>query len=375
MEKRIELQKIYSEWQEFLAMPEGVKKNLAYSKKIQGVGCFVSSILKREDGTIHYSNTEYRVSKGKVYFLKKGKKRGFTVDPKGKMKIWFGHKLNELPVNDEFFKALKQEWFKIIYFNYVTPAVLGKVIAGKITNPTDLAKAILKAYRVKGSPAFFLLAINNHSGHFNKGLFLKGIKVAKNFDHFLLYFAENGAYNSSLFDMMDQAIILESKIDFNWSTRRIEEEHNNFTAQLMDLESEDLSDEPLEWIEDLNLNLPESCRLLKSQKEVYKEGRMMHHCVYTNYWNSVVSQSFIVVSVNYQGSNYTLGINHYKNSVTDKFEFNQLSGKCNNPSPLELREQMKNWIESLNFKPKTVAEWARVREEEWDKVTQGVSPY
>lgn len=363
MEQRIELQKIYPEWQEFLAMPEGIKKNLAYSKKIQGVGCFVSSILKREDGTIHYSNTEYRVSKGKVYFLKQSKKTGFTVDPKGKMKIWFGKKLNELPVNDEFFQALKQEWFKIIYFNYVTPAVLGKVIAGKITNPTDLAKAILKAYRIQGSPAFFLKAINNQSGHFNKGLFLKGIKVAKNFDHFLLYFAENGAYNSSLFDMIDQAIILESKIDFNWSTKRIEEEHNNFTAQLMDLESDELSDEPLKWLEKLNLNLPESCRLLKSQKEVYQEGKMMHHCVYTNYWNSIVSQSFIAINVNYQGSNYTFGINYNKNSAQNRFEFNQLQGKYNNPSPQDLRDQMKNWIQSLNSTSKIIEEWATITEE------------
>jgi hypothetical protein len=174
---------------------------------------------------------------------------------------------------------------------------------------------------------------------------------------------------------MDQAIILESKIDFNWSTKRIEEEHNNFTAQLMDLESDELSDEPLEWLEKLNLNLPESCRLLKSQKEVYKEGKMMHHCVYTNYWNSIVSQSFIAISVNYQGSNYTLGINYNKNSAQNRFEFNQLSGKCNNPSPQDLRKQMQDWIQSLNFKPKTVEEWAKVIEEEWDAVTQEVLPY
>jgi hypothetical protein len=58
-----------------------------------------------------------------------------------------------------------------------------------------------------------------------------------------------------------------------------------------------------------------------------------------------------------------LGITYNKNSAQNRFEFNQLQGRYNNPSPQELRKQIEDWIQSLNSTPKTVGEWARVAEE------------
>jgi hypothetical protein len=352
MEKTISIVDMQQEVKDFLQMEPSIKKNLLYQRRFQGNGCVTANVLIREDGTVHYSYTVYRIKRGKAFFLKKDQHHGFTVDPKGKMKVWFGGKLHSIPCLNEVLLKLNKEWVKNEYLQFMTPSVMGKVIAGKITNPHDLFTAILKLYRVKNASASKLrTAVEKNI--LNKTNLLQGIAIAKNLDHYVDFLSNNnGLVHGTVPDMIQQALVLERKIDFNWSMKRMDEEHKKWTDDLMDLESDSMSKEPLEWLKPFRQFSTGSYKLLDTEFDVFAEGKRMKHCVFTNYWTSIQHKSYVVFHVD-DGSEYgyTLGLHYSKH---DGLTYSQMTTRFNAmPSEYYVRS-VNLWIHSINNKLKHV---------------------
>lgn len=346
MEKLIPVITLNESVREFLAMPDGIKKNLVYNKKYRGYVATQANLLIKQDGTVHYSYTTYTVTKGVKFFLKIKSKNGFTVDPKGKMKVWFGAKLHSITHLVEILGLLGREWVKPAYIQYITSSVFGKIVAGKITNPHDLFKSILKLYRVKGSPSLMIKAIetvgSTMSMNMNKGLFLQAAKTAKHFDHFLEFIMKKENDFNHLTDLMEQAVVLERKIDFTWSAKRMAEEHKLWIKELMDYESDSMSKEPLAWLQPWKKFETDNIRLLDNEYDLFTEGKMMSHCVYTNYWPSMKNGSYLVFHVD-DGTEYgaTLGLSLW----TDSIHFNQLYSRFNANVTPETRERIMDWFQ------------------------------
>lgn len=352
MEKTISITDIPQEIKDFLKMPPSIKKNLMYQRRFQGNVCTTANVLIREDGTVHYSYTVYRIKRAKAFFLKKDQHYGFTVDPKGKMKVWFGGKLQTIPCLNEVLYKLDKDWVKNEYLQFMTPSVMGKVIAGKITNPHDLFTAILKLYRVKNASASKLRhAVEKNV--LNKTHLLQGIAAAKNLDHYVDFLINSGGLtHGTVPDMIQQALVLERKIDFNWSAKRMEEEHKKWTDDLMDLESDSMSKEPLEWLKPFREFSTGSYKLLETEFDVFAEGKRMRHCVFTNYWTSIQHKSYVVFHVD-DGSEYgyTLGLHYSKH---DGLTYSQMTTRFNAmPSEYYVRS-VKLWVDSINNKLKHV---------------------
>lgn len=347
MDKMIPVITLTESVREFLAMPDGIKKNLVYNKKHRGHVTVQANLMVKSDGTVHYSETSYTISKGVRYFLKKKTKIGFTVDPKGKASLWFGTKFHSIANLVEILGLLGKEWVKPVYMQYITSSVFGKIVAGKITNPHDLFKAILKLYRVKGSPSLMIKAVENtepiRSMNMTKGLFLQGAKTAKHFDHFLEYMMKKDNNFDHLTDLMEQAVTLERKIDFTWSARRMAEEHKLWTKDLMAYESDSLSKEPLAWLQPWKRFETAGIKLLDNEYDVFAEGKMMSHCVYTNYWSSVRNGGYLVFHVE-DGTEYgaTLGLSVYIGN--ESIHFSQLYGRFNANVTQEIRERVMDWF-------------------------------
>lgn len=306
------------------------------------------------DNKIHYSLTESRISKGTNYFLKKRTVNGFTVHPSGKMDIWFNQSIGHVMTYvKEIFKALNIDWYKEEFSAFITKSIFGKIVVGKITNPEQLTIAIMKSARIKGSHKKLRQAIE--SGIFSKYEMLNGVKVAKNFDHYVERiismkapsFEFTGFSVSEMVDLINQAIMLEEKIDFNWSDKRMIQVHSEFTKIIMDYESDDLSEEPIEILEQYRDLIPiEGFELIDNQKELYKEGRMMNHCVYTNYYNQVLYNNYLVYKVTIDKSRYTLGVRIVKDQFDNKiyFQMDQLKGKRNESPDSKHYDYVKNII-------------------------------
>jgi hypothetical protein len=232
-------------------------------------------------------------------------------------------------------------------YPYITKGIAEKLIAGKITNNIDVLKAYIKVMRLNCSPKLLYNAIE--AGVYNKPLLLQMMSVAKDQDHFLQRCAkEPSNYPHSdpfyLTDLVKQAQILDRQIDYIWSDKRMQEEHTKWTKEIMEVEVNDMQDVVSETsVKFAEFKYP-GFTLLTTKKEIFTEGKVMNHCVYTNYWSRVNNGSYLVYHIDLYGEQATLGCNINENNIT----FNQCYGYSNRAVSSGLQDWVKSFINNLN---------------------------
>ena len=337
---------------EFFAMEDGPVKNIMYYNKIIGRDYPVSDILKKEDGTMHHAHCVYTVKKGKKYYPKLKTKKGFTLDSKGKLKIWFGSNMQNSQHLYDVLVALKHDWFvnDSFLWGFMTKTLYEKILTGKITNPIDFLSGYLKLSRIKASPKL-LYDVCKRRG-FSKAALLKNAAVAKDFNHFLEWEMgrEMSLSGDTPGDMIRQALILDKKIDFKWSPRRLEEEHRNWTREIMKIEADSIPDCKVNHYDMIRHLLPPYFEPLETQKRVFEEGSTMQHCVYTNYWKNIAEGTYMAFHVELNGEKATYGmIISY-----DGLRSNQLYGFRNSPVSPAMREAVSKAEAQLILKSKDI---------------------
>lgn len=347
------------EFLDFMNLPKGISKNLKYQKMIHGKA-YADANLCLKDDKIYYSTSLVTIKRGNAgtFYMVRKNKHGFTFDWKTKkVNIWYGKEVKETPHLYEVFQVLKYTaWFPKHLWSLLTKGGLERILAGKITNPRDYVKYYLSAIRMKDvSPSKFLdyakECMNYEPGVSYPGPVFKYMHVAKHKDHVLDYLLscksykdyEEKLYNyfSSMDDLVEQAIILEKPIDFTWSCKRFEQVHRDWTKEIMEYESSELSDVPYKNI----FNLGEEFIQLKCDKDVFIEGKVMNHCLYTNYLRDIKQGKYVSFHVETQlYEPATLGV-----KVSDKtLVYDQMMHKYNSPVCRELKEFAIKAIMSYN---------------------------
>lgn len=342
---------------EFLEKPAGAIKNVEYYERIQGIPIRRTSLLKK-DGNLYFSSTHYTIKRNmQSYYLKPKDKVGFTLNEKGKLSIWFGKSVQQIQSHIySIFQELHIDWVKQLpdnYCQFITKITLEKILNGKITNPIDFCNQLLKNWRVKGaSPRILyntMMAPSKHNtSNFLVTKFTKGVSVAKNFDHYMEYLAKkiNVISRYSEEDLEMQAIILDRKIDYTWSEKRMEDEHQKWTKEIMLLKRDNLSKEPiskLKWFIDNDHLLSNHFTLLETESELFDEGNDMSHCIYTNYFNYVKRGGYVAYHVTYQGEDVTVGIYVRSTDLT----IDQIQAKRNTSSSAIIAAFIRNALVPL----------------------------
>lgn len=343
---------------EFLEKPAGVIKNVEYYEHMQSIPLRRTSLLKK-DGNLYFSTTHYTIKRNmQSYYLRPKEKLGFTLNEKGKLSIWFGKSVHDLQsFMPLIFEKLGIDFIKQLpdnYYQFITKVVLEKMLNGKITNPIDFCSQLIKNWRVKGaSPRLLyntMMAPSKKTGclNFSVTRFTKGISVAKNFDHYMDYLVKS-TDNTSRFNMDDlemQATILDRKIDYNWSERRLEEEHNAWTKEIMLLKKDNLSNKPidkLQWFKDKHHLLNNHFTLLDNELDIFEEATNMSHCLYTNYLNYIKRGSYVAYHVTYNGEDVTFGMF----ISSDKLNIDQVQGKGNSRPSISIEKFIGESISEL----------------------------
>lgn len=324
---------------DFIHMEDSVYKNILYNRDFHGHTFTEANIVYKED-KIYYAYSEYKIRRGVKYFLKKSAKNGFTFDTTtNKLQIWYGKNVqNLIMIQNAVLSIVNNNWMNNSYWDFMTKSLVEKILAKKITNEQDLAKAILKLHRVKGSHSKFHTAITERS--LSKQRFLIGVNCAKNFDHFLDHHVNNSHdYNNDLFDLERQAVTLNRKIDYTWSEKRIKSEHEAWTKELMSIEAESIPDQTVTSLQRFDGLFPNNWEILNTQKRVYIEGKSMNHCVYTNYWDAIKAGNYLAVHIIYGDEEATLGMRlNY-----DKYNIHQLYTKHNQ----RVSDEMQNYVNGI----------------------------
>ena len=357
MEQRIVLQEISHEAKEFLALPKGVAKNLIYKEKMMNHMCRSVSVFLKDD-KLHYSDTVYKVAcVNHNYFLRLNTKHGFTYE-KGKLKTWFGTNIKRMHIQIFIDDYLKLTWIDKHDYALITAGILAKIIAGKITNKRDLYEAWFKVNRIKCTVGEYMNARKkvveayetNNNPYYHSFLFMRGGTgfvhwmyklnlTVTSIDHFFRNITTINKYQSIFFDCLEQALVLEQKINPLWSEKRLNEEHTRMTREIMQHQIHTVEDKSVKYKDTvdkiLNLMNTKGVEFLDNKRKVFMEGTIMNHCIYTNYWDRIEKGEMFAFNFTYGDESGTLTFNNVmKTQVRTKdYSFhciyNQYLGKRN----------------------------------------------
>ena len=185
-----------------------------------------SSILIKDDGTIHYSQSMAKVQLSKEsYYIRYYDKRGFTFDGKD-LRVWFKRRFDELNIH-AFLKAMDME-VASHYTQYITPTILKNILKGKIAcTPIEILKAYFKANRLPReavAPYFLKMEIGNYP---NKHLLIIARDHATSVYDFIMNY---GDYVD--FEVLRNAQVLNEKIDCSKSKEELNQINLQFRARI-----------------------------------------------------------------------------------------------------------------------------------------------
>lgn len=305
------------------------------------------------------------------FYTKIDSSRGMTYNKKTKKFTVWGKKrvANELNLFKTLLSYMGIDWFLKLkdydsYKNINTSSVLTKTISekivnGKIKNPEQLIKSYIKSsYKQKNIPWKLVRNFLNNRDISHK---FYDITLLNIFNHTTnpisaLTRLTNGSldteYLSLLNDMFSQCFILNSKVNLSWSYKRLNEEHDKMTMELMEEELSSKDKTPIEYIG--NVRLLDGMTIINNELDAFKEANTMHNCIYTNYWNKISSRRYVVVKYVKNNVNYDIGI-YLKGSAYFNKEMafiDQIQAIRNTRPPQEIIDEINEW-----FKQEDVSEF------------------
>ena len=134
------------------------------------------------------------------------------------------------------------------------------------------------------------------------------------------------AEKSLVADAVDLALQLNKKVNFSWSRNKFQDINVQWSRELMRKDIEKRNPQDIYK----NKELIKDAKLLSSERDVFEEGMIMHHCVYTNYWRLIESGKYVALHLNstVNPSGITLGIQvmydyNNKDNIISKLVFDQ----------------------------------------------------
>jgi hypothetical protein len=211
MERTIVINDVPQNIKDFMGKENTKDKRIEY---FMGLSPFpTSSILIKEDGTIHYSQSVGKVMLSKnSYYVRHYDKRGFTFDGKD-VRVWFKQTIDMLHLSD-FFVAMKIG-ISNKYFPFITKTVLRDILKGKISTGVDILKAYFKLNRLPKecvAPYFLKIESANHNSYTSNYPSKHDLLIARDHAQSLYDFIVN--YHAEDIQILRKGQVLDKQINF-----------------------------------------------------------------------------------------------------------------------------------------------------------------
>jgi len=321
-------------YREVYIKPYGINynydKNLGYEDKL------------RYDGYVYKTTERLFATDNCIYYIRQRvslKRNGRTFYPLvtdketiyiGKKEISFGGNINSEFVLS-FLTHVGIDWFKdipnrIFHSFLKNKVVFRRILTGRIYNEETFYKTIGSyVFRIKNISWRYIRKLCVHNKFSLYTFPLVDVSVfTKNPERSIDVICEaDDTLKSILYDLLNSAIKLNEIVDFNWSMKRIEQEHKRQTLELMSREISSKKSDPIYNVDE-NKFFPFT--LLNTEKDIFTEGNLMHHCLYTNYYSRIKNHLYIAFHLNIP-EDCTLGINWINGEPT----FDQMFKKYDQP--------------------------------------------
>ena len=357
--------------QKILAMPAELQRFKFYEKTLYTERF---GTRKETDTHVYWSICNYipRYENNKLFYTLKDKE-GFTYDKAKKtIRSWWSRsisKVDPLMLADimEYFKV---DWFKampISLRSLLTLPLLKRIVKGKLTNPIDFVKSYLKTSPYKKldiSPKVFYDTLMHNSNIINIKSFRTILEYSTNANHALtelLGKVKSGFAGSVplINDIYAQAAMLNKRVNPLWSNKRMQEVHTEWTREVMGMQLKCLDKIVYKYPEGFDKIKLDSVELIKDNFELFEEGTLMNHCIYSNYHNIVANYNYFAVRYKKGDVRATVGINlghenqwdyDYINNPSDnekKFVVQQMYGIGNSKIDDVYVNEVKTWLNSI----------------------------
>ena len=144
-----------------------------------------------------------------------------------------------------------------------------------------------------------------------------------------------------MFDILRYCAYDNTKLNPNWSDRRLSEFHQAQIEKDLDFESKDLSNVPI-----ARPFTRDGFTAILSDRAAFMESSTQHNCAYRCYWPSVKSGNYLLFSGMADNKRVTLGINVENGLVLRRFIFDQVRTMYNGNVSPEEEQRIKDWIET-----------------------------
>lgn len=344
-------------------------KNTPYTlvkKKLRNSGLFTNAIkeyvYENDDKIVSAMSSFQFHFLADRFYSKIESSKGITYNKKTKkLTIWGNKKTSDVIntfkillryMNVDWFLKLKDcETYSNIDFNrLLTKTISEKIVNGKIKNPEQLFKTFLQSsYKQKNIPWKLVRDLLNN----RKLKQFYDISLMTIFNHTTnpisaLVKLTNGSlsldYLTLLNDTFNQCFILNKKVNLSWSYKRLADEHEKMTTELMEEELNTKDNTPIEYIGDVNLL--NGMTIINNEVDAFKEANFMHNCIYTNYWNKIASRRYVVIKYLKDNVTYDIGIflkgMSYFNKETACID--QIQAIRNTRPPQEIIDEINEWF-------------------------------
>lgn len=258
-------------------------------------------VLSIKDGHLYYAEVEHFIRRcGNKFFKQSNITNYVYISPK-EINI---HCRTDLICS--LLKLANINWIKDVNFgiwHLLNKSILKSVLINSIYNQETFYKAIAKRVHHVDVSWKTMRAYTADQGYSISVADLRCFTV--NVENSIKRWVEaDFGLKQLLKDLLRSAVKLNQKVDFNWSIKRIEQEHTKQTNLLMqkELSKKDKTDI---YINKLSYN--PNIKLLNTELDIFLEGTNMHHCVYTNYYKNIRDHDYIVLHMTYP-EDCTIGI-------------------------------------------------------------------
>ena len=321
-------------------------KDLSYSQKLKYVGYTYKTITKlcATDDCVYYTCVDKRMNR-----------RGKTFYPTSRTRecVYIGKNEIRINISDQglidFLYLLGINWFKdingtILCILFRNKTIFRRLITNRIYNEETLYKSALSCvYQLKDIS--WKTVRKYYKWMYGKDNWLRPgyasladlYYFTKNIDQTVDVLSSADTLDSIYSDLLKSAIDLDEVVDFTWSQRRIAEEHKRQVQTLMAKEMSAKKEVPI--YDTTGMEFP--FKLLNTEKDIFLEGKLMHHCLYNCYYGRITSHDYIAFHLD-SPEDCTLGIWMYNNKPV----LNQIYKKYDQRVTDETRKYAEDFIES-----------------------------
>lgn len=251
--------------------------------------------------------------------------------------------------------------------------VLKAIFQQKVTNAHDITRVYVQTFTgIRTMPSYETVSEFIHMAHYYEpGLvdlayfttsFEKSMRLVIDACKDDRHITELTKRYNIFKDLVLDAVKLDIKVNPDWSLKRMQEEHQKNTEQIMLEMEQGLSDDPLYKTPTAIDGKEIQGTVLSTEKQVFREASLMHHCLYNHYYYRINNGRYIALSLEVP-ERCTVGIflGHGEDPKDEKAVLEQIHTIYNGSVSRKSRAIIANFIAEQNSRLTALMKQARRR--------------